>query len=481
MFPQLAEKLCFTFLATVLFTTFLFPVVPLWGKPLQVHSTWLTSGRNNQLLKIKIYDQNFGYTSRIKIDLGVGVQVDSHQYDPKEKELFLKIKSVNKETNLGPRPLIIKIPSKTTSLENSKYKQIKSKIWIFSPGMVKVDQFNPGKKNVIRLKITGENTHFKNGRTRIVFKNGNGITVEQDNIFVINSTYLTADLNIGGIVQPGQYSFYVETLKKNQDEAEEIIFAPKALKLFSSSNKTFYQKEKKWQAPKKDWSIMLGGGTFLSPDYEGSDNVEVQGFPFLDVSWRKRFFLNFQQGLGVNIIQNKNLTFGTSIGYYGSREEDDNESLRGLGDVDGGVDGRVFVFVPVGPISLTSMYRRDLSGNHDGAIFSVGALFFKPVTPKLRVNLQGRLNFASENFMNTYFDINLSQASRSSMTVYDADAGIKDISAFNILIYSFTRHWNVVSFMAFSRLLGDAATSPIVEERGTANQFRFGLGLSYRF
>jgi len=481
LFPQLAEKLCFTFLATVLFTTFLFPVVPLWGKPLQVDSTWLTSGRNNQLLKIKIYDQNFGYTSRIKIDLGVGVQVDSHQYDPKEKELFLKIKSVNKETNLGPRPLIIKIPSKTTSLENSKYKQIKSKIWIFSPGMVKVDQFNPGKKNVIRLKITGENTHFKNGRTRIVFKNGNGITVEQDNIFVINSTYLTADLNIGGIVQPGQYSFYVETLKKNQDEAEEIIFAPKALKLFSSSNKTFYQKEKIWQAPKKDWSIMLGGVTFLSPDYEGSDNVEVQGFPFLDVSWRKRFFLNFQQGLGVNIIQNKNLTFGTSIGYYGSREEDDNESLRGLGDVDGGVDGRVFVFVPVGPISLTSMYRRDLSGNHDGAIFSVGALFFKPVTPKLRLNLQGRLNFASENFMNTYFDINLSQASRSSMTVYDADAGIKDISAFNILIYSFTRHWNVVSLMVFSRLLGDAATSPIVEERGTTNQFRFGLGFSYRF
>ena len=226
---------------------------------------------------------------------------------------------------------------------------------------------------------------------------------------------------------------------------------------------------------------MLGGLTFLSPDYEGSDDVKVQGFPFLDVSWRNRFFVNFQQGLGVNIIRNKSLNFGTSIGYYGSREEDDNEALMGLGDVDGGVDGRLFVFVPVGPISLTSMYRRDLSGNHDGSIFSVGALYFKPISPKLRVNLQGRLNFASEKFMNTYFDINLSQASRSSMTVYDADAGIKDISAFNILIYSFTRHWNVVSFMGFSRLLGDAANSPIVKERGTANQFRFGLGFSYRF
>jgi MipA family protein len=480
LFPQSAGKTRFIFIPAVLFAFLLNPALPLWGKSLQVDSPWLISGRNNQLLKIRFYDQSFGNTSRIKIDLGVGVQVASHQYNPKEKELFLKIKSVAKKTKLGPRPIIIKIPSKTTSPKNSKYKQIRSKIWIFSPGTVKVIQSSSEKKNVIRMNITGINTHFKKGQTRIVFKNGNGITVEQDNIVVRNSTYLTADLNVGIIAQPGQYSFYVETLKKNQDEVDEIIIAPKALKLFSSSNKIVDQR-KIWGGSKKDWSIMLGGLTFLSPDYEGSGDVKVQGFPFLDVSWRNRFFLNFQQGLGVNIIRNKNLTFGTSIGYYGSREEVDNDALMGLGNIDGGVDGRLFVFLPVGPISLTSMYRRDLSGNHDGSIFSVGALYFKPISPKLRVNLQGRLNYASEKFMNTYFDINLSQASRSSMTVYDANAGIKDISAFNILIYSFTRHWNIVSFMGFSRLLGDAANSPIVKETGTVNQLRFGLGFSYRF
>ena len=480
MFPRSAEKFRFIFIPVVLFIILFSPVVPLWAKSLKVDSPWLTSGRNNQLLKIRFYDQSFVNTSKVKIDLGVGVQVASYQYNPKEKELFLKIKSVAKETKLGPRPLIIKIPTKRTTLKNSKYKQIKSKIWIFSPGMVKVDQSHSGKENVIRLKITGKNTHFKKGRTRIIFKNRNGITVNQDNIFVKNSTYLTANVNLSNTVQPGKYSFYVETLKKNQDEALEILLAPKALKIFSSSSKVLDQR-KIWGAPRKDLSIMVGGLTFLSPDYEGSDDVKVQGLPFFDVSWRNRFFLNFQQGLGMNIIRNKNLIFGTSVGYYGSREEGDNEALRGLGDIDGGVDGRLFVFVPVGPISFTSMYRRDLSGNHDGAILSVGALYFRPVTKKLRINLQGRLNYASEKFMNTYFDINLSQASRSKMTAYDADAGIKDISAFNILIYSFTRHWNVVSFMGFSRLLGDAANSPIVKERGTANQFRFGLGFSYRF
>ena len=480
LFPRSAEKLRFIFITPVLFIILLSSVLPLWAKSLQVDPPWLISGRNNQLLKIRFYDQSFANSPKIKIDLGIGVQVASYQYNSKKKELFLKIKSVAKETNLGPRPLTIKIPSKPTAIKNSKYKQIKSKIWIFSPGLVKVDQHNSEKKNVLRLKINGKNTHFKKGRTRIVFNNSNGITVNQDNIHVINPTYLTADVNLVNATQPGKYSFYVETLKKNRDEALEILFAPKGLKIFSSSSNVLDQR-KIWGAPKKDWSIMLGGLTFLSPDYEGSDDVKVQGFPFFDVSWRNRFFLNFQQGLGMNIIRNKNLTFGTSVGYYGSREEEDNEALRGLGNIDGGVEGRVFVFVPVGPISFTSMYRRDLSGNHDGAILSVGALYFRPVTQKLRVNLQGRLNYASEKFMNTYFDINHSQASRSKMTAYDADAGVKDISAFNILIYSLTRHWNVVSFMGFSRLLGDAANSPIVKERGTANQFRFGLGFSYRF
>jgi hypothetical protein len=143
---QSAEKLRFIFIPAVLFTFLLNPAMPLWGKSLQVDSPWLISGRNNQLLKIRFHDQSFVNTSRIKIDLGVGIQVASHQYNPKNKELFLKIKSVAKETNLGPRPIIIKIPSKTTSPKNSKYKQIKSKIWIFSPGMVKVDQSNSGKK-----------------------------------------------------------------------------------------------------------------------------------------------------------------------------------------------------------------------------------------------------------------------------------------------------------------------------------------------
>jgi hypothetical protein len=70
--------------------------------------------------------------------------------------------------------------------------------------MTKVDKSNSDNKNLIHLKITGTNTHFIKGRTRIIFKNGNGIKVDQDNVLVKNSTYLTANLNVSSIAQSRQ-------------------------------------------------------------------------------------------------------------------------------------------------------------------------------------------------------------------------------------------------------------------------------------
>ena len=137
LFLQPGKNPRFIFIPPFLFAFLLIQAFPLWGKSLQVESPWLISGRNNQFLKIRFSDKSFGNNSRIKIDLGIGVKVASHKYNPKKKELFIKIKSVSKEISLGPRPFIIKFSSKTTPPKNFKYKQFKSKIWIFSSGMIK--------------------------------------------------------------------------------------------------------------------------------------------------------------------------------------------------------------------------------------------------------------------------------------------------------------------------------------------------------
>ena len=85
LFLQPGKNPRFIFIPPFLFAFLLIQAFPLWGKSLQVESPWLISGRNNQFLKIRLNDQSLGNNSRIKIDLGIGVKVASHKYNPKKK------------------------------------------------------------------------------------------------------------------------------------------------------------------------------------------------------------------------------------------------------------------------------------------------------------------------------------------------------------------------------------------------------------
>ena len=85
LFLQPGKNPRFIFIPPFLFAFLLIQAFPLWGKSLQVESPWLISGRNNQFLKIRFNDRNFGNNSRVKIDLGIGVKVASHKYNPKKK------------------------------------------------------------------------------------------------------------------------------------------------------------------------------------------------------------------------------------------------------------------------------------------------------------------------------------------------------------------------------------------------------------
>ena len=67
------------------------------------------------------------------------------------------------------------------------------------------------------------------------------------------------------------------------------------------------------------------------------------------------------------------------------------------------------------------------------------------------------------------------------MRRYQPEGGVKDIGLTLDLDYSLTENWIVTSRAGYKRLLGDAADSPLVEDRGSANQFSVGLSLGYRF
>jgi outer membrane protein len=47
--------------------------------------------------------------------------------------------------------------------------------------------------------------------------------------------------------------------------------------------------------------------------------------------------------------------------------------------------------------------------------------------------------------------------------------------------YTFNPQWSTYAFMEYERLTGPAADSPLVIQRGSPNQFTYGLGATYSF
>jgi len=267
---------------------------------------------------------------------------------------------------------------------------------------------------------------------------------------------------------------------------------PKKIAPYTSSKKVAHasrsstkkkKKRNQWtrKKPKNDWIIMLGGLGALKPNYKGSNQYEVSGFPFIDIKYKKFFFLNFREGLGVNVLHAPNFRVGAAFNFYGSRDKDDSTHLQGFQDVDAGLDAGVFGSISFEKFSAKLKFRQDISNNHEGHLIS-GRLVYKAIeSRKLIANLNIKTTYANDNYMKTYFGVTNSQASSSGFKEFNANGGIKDVGAGTSVIYPFNKYWSFITIANYIRLLNDAANSPLVENAGSKNQFWLGIGVAYRF
>jgi len=92
----------------------------------------------------------------------------------------------------------------------------------------------------------------------------------------------------------------------------------------------------------RNWSLAIGGGiTYF--------------VPFFDASYTYKNWKLSLGGLSYNFIDTKIFQLGTRLGFDGGRDDDDlPPDRRGLGDVDGGLEAKLFVeYQAFGGISLS--------------------------------------------------------------------------------------------------------------------------------
>lgn len=227
-----------------------------------------------------------------------------------------------------------------------------------------------------------------------------------------------------------------------------------------------------------DWSVRLGVMGMYKPEYEGSDDYELQGFPMIDINWHDMIFLNPRKGLGAYLWNQDGVKLGVSIGYSFGRDEDDSNDLYGLGDIDGGATANILFEWEVDDFSFDGRYEHQFTGDDTGFQAHIGLGYDLRLGEKTILKPSVQTTYSSSDYMEEYFSILPSQSARSGLIVYETDSGFKSVGLNIMTIYRINQKWGVHTIASYDLLLGDTADSPVVKDE---NQYLLSIGVSYNF
>ncbi len=224
------------------------------------------------------------------------------------------------------------------------------------------------------------------------------------------------------------------------------------------------------------------------PDYMGSDDYTVGIAPAGLIKFGKseRYARLLATELSLNVLNSRNWSLGPVVNYRFARDDVDDNVVDRMRDVDGTVEAGVFAgWTWIGEddprhrFTTSAQFLHDAGSEHEGYLLSASARYFQPVTRPLTLSIGVTLTYASSDFMQTYFGVDSDNAARSGLSQFNAGGGLRDVRIPMMAIYSLSPKWHISGGLIYSRLMGDASDSPIVDERGSNNQLFAGLGVAY--
>jgi len=222
-----------------------------------------------------------------------------------------------------------------------------------------------------------------------------------------------------------------------------------------------------------DFSIRVGIGGLVQPDYAGSDDYDIVPWPIVTLEYLRI------PGLGEVGGRTVGFAIGPDFGFEGERKQSDNPVLNGLGDVDAAFELGVKAAYEVNYWGAYASIRQGFGG-HEGIVGEAALYAVWRPTDQWVVRAGPNISYADSEYFNTYFSVSPTQAANSGLPVYSAGSGFKTVGLQANAIYSWTDKVDLHFRAGYERLVDGAADSPIVTVAGSENQFTGGIGISYR-
>ena len=240
--------------------------------------------------------------------------------------------------------------------------------------------------------------------------------------------------------------------------------------------------------PGQGISFTVGAGAGFAPDYEGSEDYEA--VPLWNLRATNLYHPEtYVQVVGPRLLSNllpdDHWRLGITGQFIKERDDVENNQVDDLKSVDasvmlGLIAGYDFLATPQNDLVLEVEGRQDVASDN-GFLGTIRGRYGSRLAERWRFDSLLSTTWASEDYMSSYFGIDASDAARSGLDQYNADEGFKDVSVGASLTYRFLENWSATGIGLFTRLIGDAEESPVVDDVGDENQLFAGALVNYRF
>ena len=179
--------------------------------------------------------------------------------------------------------------------------------------------------------------------------------------------------------------------------------------------------------------------------------------------------------------------FGPAAIYRFGRSDVDDPVVARLPEIDDSVElglnlGYQFVDAqnPVRRLNVGADLTFDVTQGDGAAALNLFARAIHPLPwPGGAAMALVSATLVDDAYAERFFSISAAGSAASGLPVFDASGPGRDLRVGFGILQSLSPRWHLGAGGVYSRLIGDAAATPITARRGDPDQFLFGLGLAY--
>lgn len=232
----------------------------------------------------------------------------------------------------------------------------------------------------------------------------------------------------------------------------------------------------------KNIAFKVGLGLATAPDYEGSKDYEAVAVPFASIVAKNGMSAELIGNvLRASVIPSKEWHFGPLLRYRAERNDVENDQVDRMDKVDAAIEMGAYAGFDINHWNFKVDLTHDASGVYNGTLAGVSLGYTWLTARQCTLTLNASVSFADAKYMETYFGVNSGNRGHSSLDSFNPSAGVKDVGATAIFGHKFNEKWGVTSALRYTRLVNDAADSPLVSDEGSENQILFGVLGTYSF